>query len=280
MENKSTTKEDGSSTRIDLVEGYFNTHADYWSEAYNRPERINDMVLVDRKNIAMNYVTQNVKQGGRILDAGCGAGLATLALLQAGYKVDAYDIAPKMLTLCEENLKAAGMKKSSYSIQKGDVLLADVEPGTYDAIVALGFIQYQSDEVESLKKMGQMLKPGGFLVLSGPVKMKLTEYFGLSKLYYGLRNRIKNTAPHPESAILNKISTHFYGVGRFKKLMAESGFRFLQYQGHGFINFAILRDFTARGGSFLYRFFAKLSKVLPIGRFGNDMVALAKKEER
>ena len=40
-----------------------------------------------------------------MLDAGCGAGLATLALAQQGYEVEAIDAAPSMVAMTEQQAR-------------------------------------------------------------------------------------------------------------------------------------------------------------------------------
>ncbi len=261
-----------------MVESYFETHADYWSDAYIKPGNVGDLVLRDRKDIAVGFVLSELPAGARILDAGCGAGLATLALLQNGFEVDAFDISQKMVDLCKANVARAEIAADRYRVQRGDVFAAALPAASYDAIVALGFLQYQADETSALRQLALLLKPGGILVISGPTKVKLSEYFGLAKYYYKAQDLFRKAEPHPEMEILTTISTHYYSPARFRSLLNAAGFKLLACRGHGFINFAILRDLTNRGQHFTYRFFGRLAKFLPIGRFGNDLVALAKKQ--
>lgn len=272
-------KQPQSDKRIELVADYFDQHADYWSAAYQRPQTVGDLVLANRNRIAVDFVSDNLRPGAKVLDAGCGAGPTTLALIQSGFVVHAVDISKKMLHLCERNLAANAIAPDKYSLEQIDLMQASLPEASFDAIVALGFLQYQSDEHHALSRLHKLLKPGGILVVSGPVKIKLSEYFGLAKLYYAIANRIRKIEPNEELAVLHQISTHYYGVGRFKRVLRDAGFVMLKHQGHGFINFAVIRDWTARGQHLLHRFFTRLSKVLPIGRFGNDMVVVAKKSE-
>lgn len=268
-----------TSSHIELVEGYFDTNAQFWSDVYQKPHYVSDFVLVDRQNIAIDLMSRSLPVGSRILDAGCGAGMATLALLQKGYFVHAVDVSQKMLDLCKEILEHASIPESSYVLSRADLLNSELPENSFDAILALGFLQYQPDEHPALMALNKLLKPGGVLVLSGPVKIKLSEYFGLAKVYYFVKNRLTHPELSPERDVLHRISSHYYGVGRFKKLLGGAGFEMLDYKGHGFINFAILKDFTSRGQHFLHRFFTRLSNYVPIDRFANDMVVAARKKD-
>lgn len=266
-------------SHIELVEGYFDNNSKYWSDAYLKPQYVNDFVLIDRNNIAVDFLCSRLQPSASILDAGCGAGLTTLALAEKDFFVHGVDISHKMLDLCEKNLTNKGFRPNSYLLSQSDLFQADLPERSFDGIVALGFLQYQVDEYRALIALNKLLKPNGILVVSGPMKFKISNYFGLAKVYYTVKNWLKKSKPHEESEILHQISTHYYRVGRFRALLRKAGFQMLDYKGHGFVNFAIIGDWTSKGQYFLHRFFTRLSKVLPIGRFANDIVVVARKKD-
>ena len=160
-----------------------------------------------------------------------------------------------MLNLCEQNLADKGMSQNNYVLSHANVIEADLPEESFDGSAA----------------------PGGILVIPGPVKVKISDYFGLAKAYYTIKNWLKKSEPNEEAAVLHQISTHYYGVGRFRALLRDSGFQLLDCKGHGFVNFAVIGDWTSKGQHFLHRFFTRLSNFLPIHRFGNDMVVVARK---
>ena len=43
--------------------------------------------------------------------------------------------------------------------------------------------------------MREMLRPGGILVVTGPSRTRLAEYFGLAKLYYKVRRKLARKRP-------------------------------------------------------------------------------------
>ncbi len=277
MEKKTKSNTLTSSTRIELVEGYFDNNSQYWSEAYLKPQYVNDFVLINRNKIAVDFLCSELKPTASVLDAGCGAGLTTLALVEKGFFVHAMDISKKMLNLCEQNLADKGMSQNNYVLSRANVIEADLPEKSFDAIAALGFLQYQADEHQALLTLNKLIKPDGILVISGPVKVKISDYFGLAKIYYAIKKWLKKSEPNEETALLHQISTHYYGVGRFRALLRDSGFQLLDCKGHGFVNFAVIGDWTSKGQHFLHRLFTRLSKFLPIHRFGNDMVVVARK---
>src|SRR5579864_6453204 len=110
-----------SDDHLKNVKRWFGTHAQEWSDLYKDVRRVNDIVLINRKNIAVNCIAQRLPQGSRILDAGCGAGLVALDLARRGYFVHGVDIAREMIELCEENLGGQGIPPDRYSFTQADI---------------------------------------------------------------------------------------------------------------------------------------------------------------
>ena len=278
---------------IELVEKYFDDNAQDWSELYGEAKRVNDLVLAARRDSSVAQIAKHVPTGGRILDAGCGAGLTALELVRKGYETHLIDVSSKMLGYAEKNLSDANVPAERYKLFRGDPISAGLDKGSYDGICALGFLQYQEDEVAVLQMLHELLRPGGVLVVTGPTKTRLAEYFGMSKFYYKARRKLarkKNTRPPTEEEIkaareanasrglLNKISAHRYTFGRFRELLEKAGFDVVDEKGHGFVNFAVIGPHLGfKGELFLHRFFSGASKVLPISRFANDLIVVAKR---
>ena len=264
---------------IDLVETYFDDNAGDWSDLYRQAQRVNDIVLADRKNTALEYLVRDVPAGGRILDAGCGAGLLSADLLERGYTVHGVDVSQKMLDHAARTFAERGFPAERFELSCTDLLEAGLPEASFDGIAALGFLQYQVDEATALRELKRLLKPGGVLVVTGPnkLKAKLTGFFGLGKAYYARRNPA--AALHPSIQLLLKISTHYYSPGRFRSLLRDAGFRVVACKGHGFSNWAIIGPKLGfRGELALHRFCTRAARVLPIGRWANDIIAVGRTE--
>ena len=278
---------------LSLVEKYFDDNAQDWSDLYGKAQRANDVVLAARRDASVGHIARLVPAGGRVLDAGCGAGLTALELAKRGYRVHLIDVSSKMLALAEHNLSRADVPRERWEISSGDPGSGSLVAGSYDGIAALGFLQYQADELAALRSLHAALKPGGVLVITGPTKTRLAEWIGLAKHYHRLRRRLSRkkpvAPPSPEAiakarevaqskALLHTISAHAYSFGRFRELLEASGFEVLELQGHGFVNFAVIGPKLGfRGEMFLNRFFGGLARVLPIGRWANDLIVVARR---
>jgi 2-polyprenyl-3-methyl-5-hydroxy-6-metoxy-1,4-benzoquinol methylase len=253
---------------LSKVQLYFDEHAEFWSDLYDRPESGNDRVLANRTKLAVRMITERTPVGSLVLDAGCGGGVASLALAMHGYRVHGLDIAADLLRHAELRLKSSSVPHDNWRVIHSDLLGAGYADHSFDAIVALGFIQYQPDEIRTLRELGRILKPGGHLVITGPTEHRLSAWLDFEKHFKSLRRRLSasKNAKNAKSSELQRvleISPHHYSPARFRQLLTDSGFEVREYIGHGF------GDYN--------RPLEKLARFLPIGRWANDLVFLATK---
>jgi ubiquinone/menaquinone biosynthesis C-methylase UbiE len=114
-------------------------------------------------------------RGSRVLDAGCGTGVCTLALLDAlgerGIQpatVDAFDLTPAMLEQFRETLAARGL--TSIRLAQADVLELDRLPDDwrdYDLVVSSAMLEYLPRErlPDALAGLRQRLRRTGAMVV-------------------------------------------------------------------------------------------------------------------
>jgi SAM-dependent methyltransferase len=99
-----------------------------------------------------------LERGGLVLEIGCGSGLLTRYLVDAGHRVFATDASPAMLDLAREYVPGVALEQLR--------LPTDPVPPA-DAIVSVGHpLSYLRDEEQvraSLTAMARALRPGGLL---------------------------------------------------------------------------------------------------------------------
>ncbi len=101
-------------------------------------------------------------QGLRILDVGCGAGLASEVLARAGAQVTGLDAAPAALAAARAHAEAQGL-----AIDYREGMPEDLPEGTmFDAVVALEVVEHVTDRDTFLASLARVLKPGGRLFMS------------------------------------------------------------------------------------------------------------------
>lgn len=81
-------------------------------------------------------------RGARILDAGCGPGMATIELAKRGATVVAADISPQLIDIAE--LRLPPELKRQVTFRAGDML--DRKLGQFDAVIAMDSLIYYSAE--------------------------------------------------------------------------------------------------------------------------------------
>lgn len=99
-------------------------------------------------------------RGGLVLELGCGSGLLTRSLVEAGHRVVATDASPAMLGLARETAPGADVRQ---------LVLPDDPLPECDAVVSVGHVlSYLPDEAaieRALVAIAGALAPGGVLAL-------------------------------------------------------------------------------------------------------------------
>ncbi len=102
---------------------------------------------------------RHVKPGGKILDAGCGSGRDSLAFIQAGFLVDAFDASEEICRLTSEILRF------TVECKRFEELDGDSE---YDGIWACASLLHVrgKDLPDVMNRLKRLLKPDGILYAS------------------------------------------------------------------------------------------------------------------
>ena len=218
-----------------------------------------------------------LKPGSKVLDAGCGAGIVALDLVQKGFFVHGMDISKEMIDLCEQNFSESRIHRSKYLFTVGNAIDNDLADSSFDGILALGFLEYQKNEKEALESLRRVLRPGGILVCSGPIKVRITNLFGLGLLVENICSK---------AYIRNPYMINMYSLSRFNKLLESSGFTLIDYKRHGYADFYPIiwlsrllhkEVIGSRGKLFLHHAFTRISNFLPVDRFANDIIVVARR---
>ena len=113
----------------------------------------------------LGYVAERVQlRDAAVLDVGCGGGLLSEALAQAGAKVTAIDLAPNLLKVARLHGLESGIKVDYREMPVET--LAEQAPASFDAITCMEMLEHVPEPASIIQACATLLKPGGRLLLS------------------------------------------------------------------------------------------------------------------
>ena len=113
----------------------------------------------------LGYVAERVQlRDAAVLDVGCGGGLLSEALAQAGAKITAIDLAPNLLKVARLHGLESGIKVDYREMPVE--ALAEQAPASFDAITCMEMLEHVPEPASIIEACAKLLKPGGRLFLS------------------------------------------------------------------------------------------------------------------
>ncbi|UCB42743.1 MAG: class I SAM-dependent methyltransferase [Dehalococcoidales bacterium] len=159
----------------------------------------------------LTLLTSRLHDGATILDVGCGAGVPIAQTLAQRFAVTGVDFSREMINRARANVPQA-------TFIMGDIMSVKLPPSHFNAAVAFYSIFHlpREEHPELLRRIHGWLKPGGYFLAT------------LSYL---------DEAPYTEDDFFG-VTMYWsnYGLGDYKKIMAEVGFTLLETTvvGHGY----------------------------------------------
>ena len=113
----------------------------------------------------LGYVAERTTlRDATVLDVGCGGGLLSEALAQAGAKVTAIDLAPNLLKVARLHGLESGIKVDYRELPVE--ALAEEVPTSFDAITCMEMLEHVPEPASIINACATLLTPGGHLFLS------------------------------------------------------------------------------------------------------------------
>lgn len=120
--------------------------------------------LFNRREFALEVAGQY--EAPRVLDVGGGsARIGELALEHGASRYVNVDLSDSMLELAKQRLERFDDEK--VTLIQGDFLSTPI-PGSYDVILGLGYFDYIEDAPAHVRRMRELVEPGGSVVSSFP----------------------------------------------------------------------------------------------------------------
>lgn len=152
---------DANSVRADEVARFDALAAQWWDPA-------GPMAPLHAMNpLRVGWIDRRLRarSGGpvRLLDVGCGAGLASEALARLGHRVIGVDAAGEAVTAAREHAEGAGLPLV-YRVGAAEDLAAEGQ--RFQAVTALEVIEHVAEPSAFVALLAGLLEPGGMLFIS------------------------------------------------------------------------------------------------------------------
>jgi 2-polyprenyl-6-hydroxyphenyl methylase/3-demethylubiquinone-9 3-methyltransferase len=121
-----------------------------------------EMRLLHRMNPArFAFINERAAlAGARALDIGCGAGLLSEALAQAGAEVTGVDLAEDALAVARLHQVESGLPGIVYQRASAEELAA-TRPAAFDVVTCLEVLEHVPDPASMVAAVARLLRPGG-----------------------------------------------------------------------------------------------------------------------
>ncbi len=140
-------------SRFDAIaSGFWDPHGEFRPLHWLNPVRTR--FIAERVTLA----------GSRVLDVGCGGGLLAEALVRAGARVTAIDLAPGMIEVARLHALEAGLTVD-YRVAAAEELAA-AEPGAFDVVTCMELLEHVPEPAGMIGTLARALRPGGALFVS------------------------------------------------------------------------------------------------------------------
>ena len=230
------------------VQGYFNANASAWLARYHNRD-FDSVTFQDRLEAGLDLLKRFGHKNMSILDAGCGTGISTLALLLSGHRAIGCDISIKMAKQASDTIVNAALPNAEMS----EVIVADLQncpfrDGALDGILMLGVLGFTDNPDKVLDEVRRMLKTGGLLVVSSASQKLILERISdvvsyiPSKVYLFLK--MVTTGERPSQvARLNGFYAEnlcYHDPREFDKVITKHQFRRLSSRAVNFGEFSVI----------------------------------------
>ena len=111
--------------------------------------------------------------GQRVIDVGCGGGILSEGLAQAGALVTGIDLAEELIVVAKAHAETAQLP-ISYQLISAEAMAAE-HPGSFDIVTCMEMLEHVPDPESIVIALAQLVRPGGHLFFS-TLNRKLKAY--------------------------------------------------------------------------------------------------------
>ncbi len=178
----------------------------FWDRAansYDREEKKDEPITAAIIEKTRKYL----KKTDVLLDYGCGTGTMDVEIAAEVKEIHGIDTSPKMIELAQR--KAVKNIVSNIIYIQSSILDERLKPGSFDVITASNILHLVDDTLLAVKRIHELLKPGGVFISATPCTGEVT----LLKFILSFASKI---------GLVPKVKT--FKHSEIEKLIENSGF--------------------------------------------------------
>ena len=154
-------------------------------------EREGQYSFIAQKRLVIDLLAD---ANGRLLEVGCGPAVMAPDLLAMGFELHGIDVSAEMIRRAELRIASHPLeKRCRFAI--GDVESLEFPDAFFDAVLAMGVLEYLDGYDRALHEMRRVLKPGGVMILTIP--NRASAYHLARGTYQKLRNVVQRVRGKP-----------------------------------------------------------------------------------
>ena len=254
------------------MSNYFHIHENRWTKAY---------IVGDQKSFNLHlrkqYIVDEIRKletnkDSKILDIGCGTGEISFKLESTGYtNIIAQDISQKFIDIAKKN-QIDNYPNSQISFSQGGVSNLDFNNETFHIVIASGLIEWVRYDRWVLQEIWRVLKLGGYLIVTGPNKLRLSNILTLRRLWHLWKSRKLPRVQHP-------FSRHLYSYRGLTELLEIAGYEVKKLRTNGFAQLPPVRWNSVLSFK-TFKFLQYIADKKPtswIGKTGSNIISVAQK---
>ena len=183
---------------------------------------------------------------GRILEVGCGPALMAPDLAAMGLELHGVDVSDEMVRRARERMAGHPLQKRCH-FALGDFERLQYSDGFFDAVLAMGVLEYLPNYGPALGSAARVLKPGGTAVFTIP--NLASSYHATRSLYQGLRRGVRRLRGRRDP---NEVLRNLCVPWTFDRQLARAGLEPVDSAVCNFVVFP-LKELAPRASDFASR---------------------------
>jgi len=223
------------------TDAHFAATSAYWKKIYEFGD-VDAAIYRDRRS-AVLAVAQKLALSTEwpVLEIGCGAGLTSVALAQAGYTVQAVDTVDAMIKLTCQHAEDAGVSGRVITSIR-DVHELNFPDNTFSLILEIGVAPWLHSLDKAAREVARVLRPGGYLITTADNYWRLNHW--LDPRYFPplgpFRKRIRSVLERLALCKPSGASARLHSIREFDASLAAVGLEKIEGRTVGFGPFSFL----------------------------------------